>query len=539
MKHRKLTSILSMMCVLACLSVVPAKGPQANKYTPPDLENDPAARAQVERAKRLAPTVKDVTRILSEAQVPFEPTILFTRNWQQRLAVELEKMPELGKRSTAVDSLAGPVIADTLFLPSTVRVDADTVVIARDLVFEGREAVIAGPHSIHLFVTGSIRFADEAPGKIVIDATGGTNRSPARPLTNIAKGRSSQDARSLAVRASYRPAAARLAPQHNGDGTPGNTGTTGTFGGPGPNGQNGSSGQNGVCGGSQNGTNGGDGTNGQAGQAGGNAGNGTDGQNGQNVSVTITNPLDTTQIEATSRGGNGGDGGQGGYGGSGGYGGDGGHGGDGASCDCRPGLNGNGGNGGKGGNGGNGGKGGNGGNAGKGGNGGTITITYPCDYDTSRVTTNVEGGLGGRAGDAGIGGPGGSGGSGASAGSGGRPFACVYRGVDGISNPGGTSGLYGDNGTAGTPGANGTNGTVTYVPPTGCGGGGGPILEPGGGGGGGCTQYYWVWYTCYPPMNMKAQNRSVFRPAALRAALNVPGGGWTCYIDSVWYAGCW
>jgi len=430
--------------------------------------------------------------LLTKEGVPFDPDELLKPKWKQKLKTTLDQMPELRLARQGESKLNGLQMAHTLYLPDNIQLTGDTVILARRLVFLGRDVVIKGNHDIHIFTIEETQLADNSAGGR--GARAGLVKASLRANQNVEQGKgvlghitidTSGPGRdewlpTKGMQQTARLSASRRQSHHaansafqNQDGAAGSDGTTGSAGNPGQNGGNGSNGPAGTCTGNINGADGGSGSSGSSGGNAGNGGNGNDGQPGGNVSFTAQIGQSYTVSVNGGRGGNGGPGGSGGQGGSAGNGGSGGNGAACSPCTIGHPSTSNGGSGGEGGFGADGGDGGNGGNGGRGGDGGSITIEYPVGYNTSNLNTSANGGSGGNSGEGGFGAQGGSNGSGGTGGSGNRGFACSGSGNQGQNGGSGSPGDSGDSGNAGTPGGNGDPGTED--------------IHEGGGGGGGCT----------------------------------------------------
>lgn len=429
--------------------------------------------------------IRSVSRMIGEKNPGFESHLLFTKHWRTRLAASLNRFPEMRvNRNRLTQDLNGVEIANELTLPEQINLTGDTVILARNVRFQGRDVRIKGPHSLHIFAVDSIR-TDEPGGSVTIDTSGSGRKEwlEAERSSRSAgfNGRAHQPFAFLNVKYDFRLL-------DNGSGENGADGASGQGGVGGSNGSDGSNGVNGSCfgylGGSR-GNNGTDGTDGGDGESGGNGANGAD---GQTITLDVGSPVGTTTYSLISKGGDGGYGGRGGDGGYGGIGGNGGNGGSGATCNSCKSL-GNGGDGGDGGNGGNGGSAGRGGDGGNGGNGGNIVINYPGGFDWNRITIDNSGGAAGQAGQGGVAGQGGRAGTNGNGGSPGSLVSCaaspgIGGGAGDTGNPGATSGGGGNGGGGGAAGAVSWNHTD----------GGGGMLEPGGTGTGGCTEWYLVTY---------------------------------------------
>lgn len=519
---------------------------------------------QIRQIKERTRVIKQVSRMLSGYNLPFSPHLLFTKNWQSKLAPYFNEMQELQvDHFHNLSGLKGVFIANELSLPAEIKLEGDTVILARRLLFRGQNVNIKGPFSLHLFVIDSVKTQNSSNGSsgtITVDLSG-RGRNEWLDTIKQKTGRSRNAGAEFVNSDSKDPA--RFYEDHSGlpgaDGEPGEDGVSGQ------NGVSGADWEDGRCSGNPDGRNGIDATGGMYGTNGSNGGNGRDGEKGGDFTFTINDVNDQTQYILKSNGGNGGNGGRGGSGGSGGNGGRGGNGGNGASCSCE--RLGHGGDGGRGGNGGDGGWAGEGGNGGNGGNGGTITINYPFGYNTDNLTIENRGGrpgLGGKSGTAGFGGFAGPGGNG---GKGGKVFSCESN--NGNAGAAGNAGQHGNVASPGDSGNYGEWGTVTWNM-TG-GGGGGGTLEPGGTAPNGCIEWYWVYYTCYPVNAsvetatgkcdqfaikiMPLQEFEFFMPAV---AHRMPGeifskinykksleeiplraDIWECYETNRIYAGCW
>lgn len=428
-------------------------------------------------------------KLLLDAHVPFEPYQLLNSQWRRNLAATFAQMPEMQSVRQADKLLKGVQLADTLYLPEKVTLTGDTIILAKYLIFEGKEVEIKGPHNFHIypiettallgtslqaaFNNGRVRFTKAsfsrtalprgvflAPrfiqnGKITIN-TSGNGRDEW-----LLKQRELKKRESVAHHAS-----SALLETIDRSGNAGADGQTGDAGVAGVNGDAGGAGANGVCGTQLNGQDGNAGAAGGEGQPGGIGKVATNGDPGREITGNASLGVSYTLI---SNGGRGGNGGPGGSGGTGGLGGSGGKGGNGADCPCNQGGSGSGGRGGAAGIGGWGGTGGDGSDGARGGDGGTISFSYPSGYDPNNISATAIGGTGGN------GGTGGAGGIGSSAGTPGQGGA----GASGL-NCSGSSGQNGNMGNTGAPGehrgsgANGSNG--------GNGGAGSTNITPEGGG---------------------------------------------------------
>jgi hypothetical protein len=490
--------------------------------------------------------------LLLKKGVPFEPNVLLEENWREKLKGAFGQMPEFQEARRGGKKLKGAQVADTLFLPEKVYIEGDTVILARRLVFEGKDVFIKGNHAVHIFTiepttltetvargsqvqffNASFKASPELRrlastlrpvqnGHITIDTSGIGRKEWIESRRQRGTAATTSQSEASMVKAGFTSGIRSEVTQVSQDksGRPGADGVTGEGGLPGTNGEGGANGVNGVCGGNVNGTDGFEGGGGGIGYDGKNGGPGDNGTSGEPITVNIA-AGDTQSYTLTSKGGDGGWGGDGGAGGTGGRGGEGGKGGNGADCLCTQGGSGAGGRGGGAGRGGDGADGGTGGNGGNGGNGGPINITYAAGYDINKVHANAPAGFGGRGGAQGTGGFSGTNGVPGKGGSGASGARCP-----GTAGQGGMDGSgpiypasYGKHGGLGLNGQNGTSGNLNFTALSSESSGG----SAGVGSKGGnlqsydyyqCTTYYWVLYNSW-------------------------NDGQTWFEVDRWYAGCW
>jgi len=503
---KRAAAYFSLLCLLAFQSFAfNSTSFRSRKVPAPDLQAG-QAKSQTKADQRRADFEKGRT-LLIEKNVPFDPDILLESNWRETLKATFNQMPELRQVRRGTNRLKGVEMAHTLYLPEKVSLEGDTVILVRNLIFDGHEAVVRGPFNIYVYPVdeagllgtsyeAALARAREKNGVQFMTAGWTGNRGlPVLPI--IRGGTITVDTHGLgradwlksqqamtSRRADITPARFAHAQQgenkngawgHDGEwGLEGAQGTTGT---PSP----AATGANGTCGNTSSviGKIGGTGNQGGIGQPGGSAltnpaMNGGNGEDAGNIDFRITdNPTGTYIFEAT--GGGGAKGGPGGRGGKGGTGATGGTGGTGANCACNQGGLGDGGPGGTGGPGGQGGPGGAGGRGGNGGKGGNITVEYPQCNGTDYIETYPypgSKGSGAPGGDPGTGGDGGSGGDG---GLDGGASGCNLA-FFGATGQRGSNGAAGTQGAAGADGSDGTvTGAVILLPrdcsscePTGC-----------------------------------------------------------------------
>jgi hypothetical protein len=428
--------------------------------------------------------------LLLKKGVPFDPNALRDPHWRKKLAQKLAAMPEMQLIKRGGKRLKDVVVAHTLYLPEKIELEGDTVLLVKNLLFEGRDALIKGHHSIYVYpietagVLGTtletalgesaarltnVNFKQSSAmkmpvlrpvegGKITIDVSGFGWEEWRKKQENPDAG--------------FQPASMSLRQQTiDESGSAGAPGATGDPGEPGPNAEPfvASPGRPGTCAigfRDVDGKHGDIPNDGGEGGKGGNGGKGFKGNKGDTIDFEIPRGS-TGKWEFISKGGMGGPGGQGGPGGPGGIGATGGSGGDGADCPCEQGGAGNGGDGQNGARGGRGGPGGTGGQGGNGGDGGFIKVTH-WQSDSVLITSNAGGGYAGQGGQPGRGGPGGPGGGGGSRGRAASNTRCpIAFPRDGRNGQTGGTWGYGDSGEWGPEGAEeGASNLVNITPIT-------------------------------------------------------------------------
>src|ERR1051325_647871 len=250
--------------------------------------------------------------LLINEGLPFEPNLLLGRQWKRTLRPIFDQMSELRAIKQGDKHLKGVHIAGTLYLPEKVSLEDDTVILVRHLVFSGREVVIKGNHSIHIFtiqgteLTGNASSSILSPttkvlGHITID-TSGFGRDQW-----LEKLKSQQIVERVGAieskKANHVRSAMVQTTDHNGQ--PGADGTPGADGAPGQNGNNGTGGANGSCTSNINGADADGGGEGAFGGDGGTGGNGNNGGNATPISITAEVGQSYTLLANGGRGGDG------------------------------------------------------------------------------------------------------------------------------------------------------------------------------------------------------------------------------------------
>lgn len=530
-----------------------------NRKFSPDTER---ARGQMERGRRMSGTVRRMSNLLRKEKVPFEPSILFARNWKSRVRPYLQSMPEMWKTETLPQRFGGAKIANIVYLPDKIQLTGDTVILANYIVFASKQVAIVGYDDLLVFPMESVlsqnndeRLGREGSTVSSIKVSYGSEKellkakkegrlvTPESVKITLDGWGSDQFLERERQRKSG--AVAHHAAFQNIEKPAGATGPTGERGEPGQTPVQASSGANGNCTTNPHGVVGTTGDTASSAGTGEKGGRGLSGDDGGTLFWTIDPAVSWHSFSA--KGGRGGQGGRGGPGGFPAMGGQGGDGGQPAVCPCSQ-FSGNGGPGGSGGRGGAGGWGGTGGPGGDGGRGGTINLTIPCNY-TGNYAVDVNRGGKGPGGEPGMytnGGQGGPGGVGKPGGS--NPSCPSLGGLPGAPGGGGAPGEPGEqltHGEDGNPGPSDGSVNTTYTgncgESTGGGGGAGtPDLEPGSPTQY-CTPWYWVWYHCE---DLAAQ--VTIKDERHRSTHHTNGAPepiaafvWECVEVDRWYAGCW
>jgi hypothetical protein len=109
-----------------------------------------------EKIQQKKASFKSGRDLLVRHGVPFDPDLLMEPGFQKRLAPVFAKMPEFRETHVVEKQMKGVQLAYTLFLPESVELTGDTVIIANNMIFSGKNAVIKGPHDLHFFALGPV-----------------------------------------------------------------------------------------------------------------------------------------------------------------------------------------------------------------------------------------------------------------------------------------------------------------------------------------------------------------------------------------------
>src|SRR5688572_7741220 len=383
---------------------------------------------------RLRQQFKKGRELLLKKGVPFEPNDLLEPDFRKKLKPKFAEMREMQEtRVIRQKQIKGVQLADTLYLPEKVEITGDTVILANQVIFEGRNAVLKGNHAVFFFpvdidgllgTTLEVAITEQGGPRFSLASYKNKSKASSQPppswfvpqliktdwsITIDTSGQGAKEwqekqKRKKTAKVGFIKSASQetLNPgTTDQSGEPGATGKTGDIGVPTCDGSPDPApvGEDGSCQlGDPHGKVGFPGANGCTGTLGFLGGKGVDGGSAKPIMGSTTNRSGTYILLAG--GGRGGPGGKGGPGGFGGRGAQGGRGGNGKDCTCAQGGAGNGGRGGTGGRGGKGGKGGPGGQGGEGGWGADITFSHPRSFE-GVIVPDTAGGGGGEPGEPG------------------------------------------------------------------------------------------------------------------------------------------
>jgi hypothetical protein len=94
--------------------------------------------------------------LLRKEKVPFDPSILFARNWKSRVRPYLQSMPEMWKTETLPQRFGGAKIANIVYLPDKIQLTGDTIILANYLVFGSKQVEIVGYDDLLVFPMESV-----------------------------------------------------------------------------------------------------------------------------------------------------------------------------------------------------------------------------------------------------------------------------------------------------------------------------------------------------------------------------------------------
>ncbi|HEU4767358.1 MAG TPA: hypothetical protein VFS77_08275, partial [Pyrinomonadaceae bacterium] len=136
-------TLAELLILVLGLTLFPTTMPSSNAQ-----QNVPAKRQELLERKlsqdrrqakldQMSANFKRTKELLVRKGVPFEPDILMTPNWRETLAPHFEQIAEMQDVRIGPRRLKGVQMAHTLYLPEKVELVDDTVILARNVVFEG------------------------------------------------------------------------------------------------------------------------------------------------------------------------------------------------------------------------------------------------------------------------------------------------------------------------------------------------------------------------------------------------------------------
>ena len=132
------------------------------------------SRQEVELSmlRSMSVNVQQVARILRDNSVEIDASLLFTISGRKKVRPQLSAIPEMNTSEIHKGSLGGLVLAYELTLPEQTLLEADTVIIANNLVFTGKYPYVSGPHSFHMFALDSVTLKNGDETVVTIDTSG-------------------------------------------------------------------------------------------------------------------------------------------------------------------------------------------------------------------------------------------------------------------------------------------------------------------------------------------------------------------------------
>lgn len=136
------------------------KSEGAKPDVPPPATTTVNLQDQMKARKKAA--FRKGNALLAQQGVPFDPDDLLEPRWQEKLKRTLDQMPELQLMKQDDNKLKGAQLAHTLYLPDNIQLTGDTVILARRLVFLGRNVLIKGNYDIHIFTIDETQLVDNS-----------------------------------------------------------------------------------------------------------------------------------------------------------------------------------------------------------------------------------------------------------------------------------------------------------------------------------------------------------------------------------------
>jgi hypothetical protein len=158
MRQTFLTICLITPVITLVIAFIPNKMPLVSGNQKPSPLTREDKQQQDRESKR--ESFKSGRDLLHKYGVPFDPDLLLEPGFKKKLAPMFAAMPEFRETRLVGKQIEGVQLADTLFLPEKVELTGDTVILANNLIFSGRNVVIKGPHDLHFFAMGRVQSVD-------------------------------------------------------------------------------------------------------------------------------------------------------------------------------------------------------------------------------------------------------------------------------------------------------------------------------------------------------------------------------------------
>jgi hypothetical protein len=158
MRKIYLTICVTTLVVMLAIAFTPKKfsSVSGNQQQSP-LTREQKKQQDIEKKRGSFKSGRDLLR---KHGVPFDPDLLLEPGFKKKLAPTFAAMPEFRESRVLGKKVEGVQLADTLFLPETVELTGDTVMMANHLIFSGKNIVIKGPHDLHFFAMGPVQSVD-------------------------------------------------------------------------------------------------------------------------------------------------------------------------------------------------------------------------------------------------------------------------------------------------------------------------------------------------------------------------------------------
>src|SRR6266481_2668506 len=138
-------SLIAAMLFVSLLAL--GQNPRVGSF-PSNQGKDQLAQERFEQRRQNFTTGR---QLLLDKHVPFDPDEILREGWRENLKKALDSMPEMHDVRQETAPLNGAYMADTVYLPETVKLSGHTIIIANYVVFEGTNPVIRGNYDLHFF----------------------------------------------------------------------------------------------------------------------------------------------------------------------------------------------------------------------------------------------------------------------------------------------------------------------------------------------------------------------------------------------------